>query len=819
MLRPSRSLAALVPLLLAGLGGCTSCLVRTAPGKVAMGVARLTIRHAGAVVSLADADTRCGFSSDVVKRGIVVQGQPGQQGAVVLEARECKLEFPTETVVGTDCEGVDTLVQGTVTVSGTKRVRGTITGSAEKPVIPDGADAVTFDLTADFSGLTVKKSASAAFLTTDSGRLHFVLEPRVALSKSLGVCAVPTLDVSLSDVAWRDGLVTVHDGSRVFAVDVAQSKYVAQVGKWLEHENDFSGSISVFGGEVALPVAGEPTAVDDEYTPEAYFKSIACKPDLATPVSYACPSMKEQIVHGAMRLGISQLGAVTSLVDADARCGFSTPAVLAAAQLSGTTGGLGSARLTLPAPCTLSFATPAVIGTGCTGVTQTAEGSVTVTGTKTLSGVLSGDVSTPVVPNGRDPAALALTLSFSNFKLTDSASTARFMKVVRGTLSATVVPRVAIDSRSGICSVSTSAVEFRDVTWSDALVEVTSDGLTFQAPLSQAVLQAQSGTKGDRTNYLAGTAISDGIPVTIPPPGAAPVLDPAYDAAAFEATYACKPGYLKAPDEEACLVDRALALNVARLLLLTAGTTASQLQGDTSCGFSAFSVKTNPTRVTGDDGQMGELQWDIQNCRVGQAGTAAVSTDCTGVVTYVQGTANATAQRIVKGERDTELVLFDSIIPRSRDALSISLSNTALTGYSVFKVLPGEATPFAKLVLHSGTLSGKVTPGLGERTSKPGVFDVGTPVATFTDVQLMNATATLSVAGKQFTLQIPNAQISGQNGAFRGVVNTVFGTLAVSNGGVVTLPQGTVLDPTFTQASFDESYSCTADLKGLIPPN
>lgn len=327
-------------------------------------------------------------------------------------------------------------------------------------------------------------------------------------------------------------------------------------------------------------------------------------------------------------------------------------------------------------------------------------------------------------------------------------------------------------------------------------------------------------SKGERTNYLAGTIIADGVPITIPPPGAAPVLDPTYDAAKFEQTFSCKPGYKAAPDDAACSLDKALATNTARLLLLAIGTTASQIQTDTNCGFSAFSVKTNPTLVTGNNGQQGTIQWDIQNCRIGQSsGVQMASTDCTAITTLIAGTANVSGRRIVKGERHSEFVIFDSIVPQTRDALSLDLMNTTLSEYSVYKVPAGTAEPYAKLVVHSGTLSGKVTPGLGERTSKPGVFDVGTPVATFTNVQLMNANATLTVAGKRFTLSIPNAQLQGLNGSLNGMSNFISGSVALGTGTTINLPAGTILDPDFTQAGFDATYSCTADLRSLIPPN
>jgi hypothetical protein len=119
------------------------------------------------------------------------------------------------------------------------------------------------------------------------------------------------------------------------------------------------------------------------------------------------------------------------------------------------------------------------------------------------------------------------------------------------------------------------------------------------------------------------------------------------------------------------------------------------------------------------------------------------------------------------------------------------------------------------LVLHSGTLSATVKPVLGERVGSPGQYDVGTPVATFTNVELLNATATLSVAGKSFLLSIPALKVSGQNGSFNGVTNTLSGAVTLSDGHVFTIAP-TALDPNFAQASFDSSYACTADLVAPI---
>lgn len=803
-------------LLLFGLGtGCSGCVEKLVPDKVAMAVGRLTVRNAAIIAKLVDADAKCGFASAKVARSALVQGSVGGPGAVVWKVEDCRVDFPAATLVSTDCTGVETTVKGSVTVSATKRVRGTLTGDANKPVIPEGADAATLDVDVVTDGFTVYKTDSTAFLTMLQGALHFSLEPRLALSKSLGVCAVSTLDLTFKDIRYKNGAVVVTDESRSFSVDVPSSSYRAQVGKWGPDENSLAGRLIVWDNEQTLPVAGDTDGLDPAYTPQAYFEQVACTPDLATPISYGCPSLKEQVVHGASRLTIKQLGTIASLADADTRCGFSSPSVRSAAKLNGAPGTPGSATLTISTPCTLTFAEPTPLAADCNGVTQTVQGTVTVTGSQTITGVLSGDVNQPVVPDSVSPAVITLTAQVADFTLRDSVSS-NALTAKSGTLSAIIKPRVAIDTRNDICAYVTPVASFEDVEWSNAVLDVVNDGLTFEVPISQASFAAQSGTTPARTNYLEGVVVSEGLVVSVPPAGSEPILDPAFDAAQYEKSFSCKPGFKMATDDASCSVTKALATNAARLLMLAAGTMASEIQNDTHCGFSALLVKTMPTQVTGADGEMGSLTWDVNNCRVGQQGVSAVSTDCIGVTTYLSGTAALNARRIVTGERDSALVIFDSIIPRGRDALTLQLTQATLADFSAYKIPAGQTDPYAKLVLHSGTFSGQVVPALAERRSKPGVYDVGTPVATFTDIHVQNAPATLYVAGKHFSFVINGAQLAGRNGTLNGVSNTVSGQVTIGDE-TVTIPEGTVLDPEFTQTRFDSTYACTADLGSLIP--
>ncbi len=801
---------------LAVASSCAGCIEKLAPGQVAAGVTRLSMRNAAYVSKLVLADTKCGFENDAVKRAALVQGQPGSQGAVTWKVTNCTIDFPESTVISTDCVGTTAAAQGKITVTGTKRIRGTITGDGETPVIPAGADAVHMELEATFDNFIIRKSSSKAALTNVSGTLNYVFEPRIALSRSLGLCAVSTLDFSFSDVHYGQAKVIVKDGDHVFPVDVDGSNVVAQVGKWQDQENSFSGDLTVWGTKVTLPPDGDHEGLDDEYTPKDYLDSISCDPDLVLPVSYTCPSLKEQLVHGASRLTVQQLGAIASLADADNRCGFSSSTVLANVTKQGSDGSAGSATFTIGSPCTISFPSKTKIGTDCNGQSQFAQGSLTVIGTKKLTGVLTGDVNQPVAPNGRDPAELNLTVTFADFTLSNSSGENTFV-TSSGTLSGTIRPRVAVDVRSGICSNTTSIAQFSNVSWRDAKLVVNSSGFDFQVNIEQATLNAQSGTNGDKTNYLAGTAVSDGLPITIPPAGTDPVLDPSYDEAKFVKSFSCAPGFELAQSDLSCSLNQALAANIARLTVQAAGTVTSMVQNDTLCGFSALKVQTDPSNVTGDNGEMGSMRWDIQHCRVGQPGVLSLGTDCAGTRTYSGGTADVTGTRVITGLRDTSLVIFASIIPKSRDAMTITLASVPLTDFAAWTVPAQDTDPYAKLTIHSGTLSATVSPGLGERKSKPGTFDVGTPVATFTDVELRNAAVTLAVAGKAFNLLIPALRVSALNGSLNGKSNQLSGAVTMGDNSIITIAP-TVLDPEFNQTAFDNGYSCTSDLMATIPP-
>src|SRR4051812_34190701 len=112
---------------LATAAGCTN-----PADSVANGVARLTIRNVGAVATIINADTTCGFSSDAVKAAAVLNGSVGGQGSLVLTVTDCEIDLANSEISKTcDDPAVSTTVNGKIKVSATRTVVGTLTGSAE----------------------------------------------------------------------------------------------------------------------------------------------------------------------------------------------------------------------------------------------------------------------------------------------------------------------------------------------------------------------------------------------------------------------------------------------------------------------------------------------------------------------------------------------------------------------------------------------------------------------------------------------------------------------------------------------------------------
>jgi hypothetical protein len=147
---------------------------------LAMGVARLTVREVTALLKAADKDTTCGFSAGVTKTAVQLTGAPGDDGTATWSVANCKLKFPTETKLDSDCNGADLFVTGEATLTATRVINGVLTKDTfNNPVAPADGQAITLTLHAELNGFTVRDGATNNLINVHSGTLDATAAPQL----------------------------------------------------------------------------------------------------------------------------------------------------------------------------------------------------------------------------------------------------------------------------------------------------------------------------------------------------------------------------------------------------------------------------------------------------------------------------------------------------------------------------------------------------------------------------------------------------------------------------------------------------------------
>lgn len=795
-----RSLLVIAGLLaLVSLAGCPSC----APGTVAEGVARLTVRNVGAMVSLVNANDTCGFASTAVQSAPVIDGEVGSEGSITYTVTDCEIDLGEETTISEDCTDGTVTGSGKVTLSATRRIGGILTGNPESPIVPGGPDAVTITITAAaFDNFRVVNSRSENVLTMIAGSITGVARPRLAVSASSGACAIGTPNVSFSDIAYGASTVRVQTADNDFEADVATSAIAAQNGVNGDDENAVSGTLTVFGSDQDVTGDG---LLDPDYVPEDFLASYACAEDLADPLSYVCADLTPRLADGAARLSIKMLGTVASLLDADTTCGFSSAAAHASATLSGAPGGTGSLTLTVTG-CELDFPSETLLDADCAGNQTRVQGSVMVTATKVLSGRVTGNPDSPIVPIVDQPAVITLGITAEDFMVgsnnSDNSLTAR-----GGMLMGEVRPTVYVGADTGACSVSTPNVTFEDVEWMSADLLLTSASGSFGLDVSASAMNAANGNTNNGVNVLAGSMTVNGTPYTVPGDGQG--LDPEFDQATFDASWTCN-DELADPLSHACAtaLGTKLGVGAASLSMRTLGTITSLVDANTSCGFSSAAVGGTPTfngGDLGDDDVTATFALPGGGCTITLPADTVVSTDCLGNTTAVGGTVVVTGTKAVTGFRTGDPL--EPIVPTSFKPARFDLNIT----FTDFVVESSAST--ASLTVHSGTLSGVVEPRVGLDLTT-GACSIATPNVSFSYVGWTNAQATLASDGSLFDVELIASVLHAQNGTDGTNTNTLTGDLVIDDVSLsgLALP----LDPAFNQATFDSTYTCNADLM-MVP--
>ena len=785
--------------------GCAQC----APDRVGPGVARLTVRDVGAMVTMLNADTTCGFGSQAVLSAPTMTGTVGGQGSLTFTVAECLIDAGEGLEISRNCEDATTTASGKVTLSGTRTVKGTLTGNPLSPIIPAGPDAVTITLDkATFDNFLVVSSASKNKLRMISGSLSATINPRLAVSATTGACAIATPNVTFTDVHYAESKVFVDTPDNQFEADVSDSLISAQNGVNGDRTNDLSGTVTVFGSEVPAVQKGDTEGLDPDFELEKFEAGYACTTGLVQPVSFTCADLRPRLAGGVARLSARTIGTITSMVDANTSCGFSSAAVGGTPVMTGLLGQDGStATFTISTACSITLPADTLLSTDCAGVTTKGTGTVSVTGTKRVTGFRTGNPAKPIVPTSRDPAQFNLSITFTNFEVKNSASTSSLL-VKSGALSGKVGPRTGIDKTTGACSISTPVVTFSDLSWTDANVRLTSDGNKFDLLVGASAINVQNGTKGTVSNNISGQITVDGISHSLAVGGE--LLDTAFVQATFDASYTCNPNLVVAPVEAACSFRQALGTGAARLLVKNLATSNRMVNLNAGCGFSSNAVLTSGTTV-GNPGSPGSVTWTVTGCAIGPLpANQLLSTNCLGTTTNGSGTITATGTKTVTGQRNTN----PPIIPVTRTAATFNMTSIVFNAFELYDLPTGVTTPTSSSLL-TGTGVVTVKPIGGESTANPGVYSVSTPVAAVETLTMADGTMTIKTDGNTFNVALTNVSLDAFTGSYLTNTNRVAGSLTV-DGQPVTIAT-TLLDPTFVQATYNSTYVCTPDLVAVIP--
>lgn len=782
---------------------------------LAQGAARLTIRNLGAVNFITEKDTGCGFTSTPVLENIeIIEGSVGEVGAARFRVENCTIDTPPNTVIKTSCTGSETVVSGKFTVTAEKIMRGRITGDLEQPVVPMNDHPVEFTFERiQFEGFRVDEAGTS--MTQNSGALSAKVQPRTAMDLDLTACGAQTPIARMTDVQYIEpASVIVRSEQGRFDTTIEAGNLMAVNGTWQGEENILDGTISVYGETYSLPTNPADDGLDPEYDAATFDEQWMCGAvDKQHP--FECVFVRP-LAQGASQLSVMTLGRVANLIESDTTCGFAADAILDSVQTSGTLGDPGGVvQFDITQPCRLEFSEPTVIDEDCNGKQTIVQGAVEVTGTKILRGYVSGDRLQPIVPTSRDAAEITLSIDFDNFKILTNPG-ANELDVFSGNLTGTVRPRLAIDETNGACSLPTPVAMMEKLIWSNGDMQITSEGRAFTVDVATSNIGAVNGNRDGVENMIEGTIVVDGESITIPiNPGEG--LDPEYDPATFMQSFTCTENLVLPDKEEDCNMIKPIGEGTARLLIAALGATTSIVNSDTDCGYSKLGTLTSPDTVVGDPGEMGMMEWQLNECSPGF--DTPYAEDCLGRESFASGNFSHTGRRTVNGIREEIGILFiqfDSIVPNSHNSVTVVHDSLVFDEFNTYDIDPGAESPARGITIHSGTMSATVEPITGRNPD--GGYDVPTKVARMSNVVMGPAPVTIVYQGKTFNAQVDSAELYAFNGSYVGMgeTNVIEGRISI-NGHVLEMErQG--LDPEFDQADFDARYECTSGLQETIPP-
>lgn len=509
----------------------------------------------------------------------------------------------------------------------------------------------------------------------------------------------------------------------------------------------------------------------------------------------------DKVGAGAARLSVRNAVKIMSLIDEDSTCGMKSPSVVQGFRQEGELGQPGSVTWTVEA-CALDFGSQLVaVGSDCNDSETTVRGRLTVSATRTVKGLLTGNPEQPVIPLSSDAVTYRIQADVEDYEIRLSDKVSGLI-VQKGHIEIVSSIHLAQSASQGVCAVSTNDVTLNSVKYQDAVFTLDDGERVFDVEVPSLELEAQLGVYGDFENYVDGTITVWDTPVSL---SSDQVLDPDYQADFFRDSFACKADLVLPVTYQCVPLTAKLAEGAAKLTVNNVGNLIEAMVANASCGFASPGV-IDTAQVVGEIGKEGgEVVYRIDApCSMDLPVKTAVGRDCLGKTTFAEGKASVTGTMILRGRRSGDPA--QPIIPTSRDPVELNF-NIAFDRWQV------SSDASDKSLEVTGSLSGRMKPRMAI-DDVTGACSLGTPVVTFE--QLAYKTGTTGIVrsgGNALAVAIDGSLLNAQNGNKDGRENVLEGSLTV-DGDVYQIPLSgaPVLDPDYNVADFAAGFACKPNL-------
>lgn len=511
-------------------------------------VTRLTPLALATVVRLLEENIECGFESPDSRDQAIYRGEISKEGIAETEVKSCKLEFPIPTVVHTDCNGLQTIVSGSVVASGEREITGFLTGHSSEPVVPTKLEAINYDLSLSFTDFHLRTSdESIPVLQIPDGDVTYKMSSRLAYDRRTGACSLPTPMARFEDIRFTDALVSIESDGSLLGVQIQSSDFGADTST----TNTIDGTVQ--SGDRIYQIPSDGGNLRPEFNVEEYRSSYKCDPNLVTVSSDRECSYRVPLGTLAAALIGRSLAEASALSVANQQCGFRSglAAPVAAIPNVPVVGppALGSVTTGINM-CELAVSASVPVREDCLRNRTIADGAFTVTGTQTVTGLRTELVIAPgvtvqqAIPVGYESVGVTVNnMSFLDFAVytlePGSLSAALAMSISSGSVSYEFKPYLGEELlNAGVFSIPTPLASLSNIIKNNLIVQINIDGRQFGVTIDESEIDVSINRFQNTGNTMVGWITMDGQKIELP---LGQVFDPNYNQTLFDLSYDCTP--------------------------------------------------------------------------------------------------------------------------------------------------------------------------------------------------------------------------------------------------------------------------------------